>query len=313
MKATTNSSSRRDDSAINISPRKASFSKSAKGFTLIELLVVIAIIAILAAMLLPALTKAKQKAQGIKCLSNTKQLTLAWIIYANDSSDLLILNGGSVPNVPDWISKLYMDWGSSAANIDTSYLIDPTKALMANYIKTPFLYKCPGDTYEAQNGPRLRSYSMNGALGGGSGPTVQGNYPNPPGPNYFGKGPGGGVGHAAIKMNDLNKPGPANVFVILDEQGDSINDGLFMLDPGYIRTGEKWRDLPGSYHNGAGSFSFGDGHSEIHKWLQRGGQTVFPITKQNYPNGISSPWGSQSPTPRDFSDYEWMESKMPYQ
>ena len=133
----------------------------------------------------------------------------------------------------------------------------------------------------APNGERVRSVAMNGALGGGGGPTVEGNFPNPPGPKYYGSG-SSGVGRDAHKANDLNQPGPANVFVMLDEQADSINDAVFMLNPGWSRTAEAWRDLPASYHNGSGSLSFADGHSEIHKWTQINGQTVWPIQQKNY-------------------------------
>ena len=145
-----------------------------------------------------------------------------------------------------------------------------------------------------------------------SGAKVQGNNPN--GRRYFGSG-GAGVGSAAHKMNDLNTPGPVNVFVVLDEQADSMSavngDATFMVDPGYPPAGEFWRDLPGSYHNGAGSFSFADGHSEIHKWLQQGinARTVYPVAKVTY--GNSAPWKTVSM--RNASDYEWVQDHMPYQ
>jgi prepilin-type processing-associated H-X9-DG protein len=214
----------------------------------------------------------------------------------------------------NWVVNApYLDWQYSNSNTNTSFLTDPTVSLMATYVKSFGVYKCPGDLNSAQNGERVRSVSMNGSLGYGfSGPDVLGNYPNPPAPVYFGKSSGGtGVGHAAYKINDLGRPGPVNVFVFLDEHGDSINDGVYMFDPGASRTDEQWRDLPASYHNGAGSFSFADGHSEIHKWLQHGGQTIFPIMKQNWTSG--APWTTESPTPSHFSDYEWVESHMPYQ
>jgi prepilin-type N-terminal cleavage/methylation domain-containing protein len=283
--------------------------RQAGGFTLIELLVVIAIIAILAAMLLPALSKSKVKAQGILCLSNTKQLTLGFLMYGGDNQDLLINNGvaGTLPWVVD---NPYLDWSTTAINTNAPALIDPTQSLIGLYIRASGVFKCPGDTVNGPLGPRVRSVAMNGALGGGSGPEAQGNYPDPPAPVYFGSG-SSGVGHAAKKMGDLTKPGPSNVYVILDEQADAIDDAIFQFQPGFIRTGEKWQECPASYHNGCGSFSFADGHSEIHKWLQINGRTDFPVQKIYYPNSANSPWGMQ--TMSHSSDYEWVESHMPYQ
>ena len=116
----------------------------------------------------------------------------------------------------------------------------------------------------------------------------------------------------AKKASDLNVPGPGNIFVFLDEHADSINDLQFMVDAGMSQGGEHWRDLPASYHNGCGSFSFADGHSEIHKWMVRSGlvSTVQPVTYNNYNAYGSSPWGSKTLSYN--KDIEWLEDRMPY-
>jgi len=261
------------------------------GFTLIELLVVIAIIAILAAMLLPALSKAKQRAQGIACLNNTKQITLAWLMFPDD-------NNGTFVDNNQWLDKADdMTWGNKA-NTSVGLLMTNT-ALLIPYIKSAKVFKCPGDIYDDPTpGVRVRSYSMNGALGGHT-PTVKG--PAPGGKTYFGS---GGAGDAT-KMSDLNFPGPTQVYVILDEHPDSINDGIYAFNPGCPPGSETWRDLPASFHDRAGSFSFADGHSEIHKWLD--GRTVQPVTHVE--------WATTHPGGYDVQvspDWEWLNSGMPY-
>lgn len=182
--------------------------------------------------------------------------------------------------------------------------MDPAASAMANYVKSAGVYKCPSDTMQ-KTGTRSRSLAMNGALAGraGSGPVVQGH--NPPDHSYYGSG-ANGAGGPARKMNHLQTPGVSDVFVFLDEHADSINDGTFMHDPGYPQGAEHWRDLPASYHRGAGSFSFADGHSEIHKWSgMQFGPGSYPVLMDG-----TLPW--KTPTLSFHRDYEWLQDRMPY-
>jgi len=212
-------------------------------FTLIELLVVIAIIAILASLLLPALSKSKTKAQGILCMSNLKQLQLAWHMYAEDNNDNL------APNAD----------GSNAGWV-RGWLMTPQEATNVNFLKTPHgvlwkynesaaIYRCPADQSTAKIGgkgyPRTRSVSMNGNMNGNSWYTAEIDR------NFF----------TYKKLSTIHKPGEA--FVFIDEHPDAIDDGYFLV---FVNRKQLWGNMPANYHNGACGFSFSDGHGEIRKW-----------------------------------------------
>jgi prepilin-type N-terminal cleavage/methylation domain-containing protein/prepilin-type processing-associated H-X9-DG protein len=219
-----------------------------RAFTLIELLVVIAIIAILAAMLLPALSKAKLKAQAIACMNNGKQLGTAYLMYAHDYNDIA-LPGSSYSGIPSWCGG---GLHSTPDAIDVNFVKNsPTYP----YLKSADVFRCPSDIAGLRwlGGAiqlRNRSYAVNGGFGNSSW-----HQPNVPPFKHM------------TKMTTITAPGPSLVYVLIDEHENSINDSHFYPFRNLKAYDNRWLDAPSGRHGNATGFNFADGHAEIHKWV----------------------------------------------
>ncbi len=274
----------------------------ARAFTLIELLVVIAIIAILAAMLLPALAKAKQKAQGVSCLNNGRQVMIGWQMYLHDNNDKICIatHGGAAsgPNpVGDpvwgvgWCSG-WLNWNAGANNDNTNtlFITQEQYARLGPYNRNPKIVKCPADNYAS---PAQRAYgwdtrcrSLSSDIYIGAGNVSQG----PTDPIYK---------QSITKFSQFLYPSPAQAWVFVDEQPDSINDaGLFAPHQ------TAWVDVPATYHNGACGVAFADAHSEIHKWKSSlAGGRAAQVTYVDLDNAITAASGDP--------DIHWFSERTP--
>ncbi len=211
---------------------------------MIELLVVIAIIAILASMLLPAMAKAKTKAQGIQCVNHLKQLQLCWFMYADDNNDRLVLNGTG--DQEGWVGG-WLPTPQDATNIN---LLKPPKGKLWPYNQSLGIYRCPADKSTVKISgkvyPRTRSISMNGNMNGDSWYTAL-------------------IKNKWWTYRKLSEViNPAKAFVFIDEREETVDDGYFLVT---LEPNQLWGNLPAIYHNGAGGLSFADGHAETKKWV----------------------------------------------
>ncbi len=265
-------------------------SESQRGFTVIELLVVIAIIAILAGMLLPAISQAKAQGTQTTCLNNLRQLNVAWLSYAHDHEDRLAYNLGAAEikqilarnESYNWANSV-LDWEASPDNTNATL---NTHASLGEFAgRSQRIFRCPNDRIvsEVQRAAgfaeRSRSVSMNAMVGDAGEFTRSGDNVNNPSYKQY------------LKLSEFTAS--AQIFVFIEEHPDSINDGYFLNRAGSYQ----WNDLPASYHNGSANMAFADGHSEVKRW------TSTTTRKPNRPDGADLPFKISG---AEAADYYWL-------
>jgi prepilin-type N-terminal cleavage/methylation domain-containing protein/prepilin-type processing-associated H-X9-DG protein len=245
-----------------------------QGFTLIELLVVIAIIAILAGMLLPALSKAKQKAHGAQCISNHKQLCLAWNLYAGDQDDRPVRNinyPGTWPNLPETNDTWCVGWMAPGANFvvqsvtNTSFFMN---GQMGRYAVNPGIFKCPSDKFDRSGVPpgRVRSVSMSNFMNGDRWAAQPANYHGTAGLTPY------------RRLAEMGKP--SSLLNFIHEDGNTIDDAVILTTIDSPGTGTNLQlpgNRPAAVHGGATALSFVDGHVESRKWDQLTVNNTIPV------------------------------------
>jgi prepilin-type N-terminal cleavage/methylation domain-containing protein/prepilin-type processing-associated H-X9-DG protein len=257
---------------------------SHSGFTLIELLVVIAIIAVLAAMLLPALSKAKVKAQSIQCLNNLKQLQLGWKLYETDYNDWFPLNiARTVGDQPQSISNSWV-LGDVKLDLNTSNIVNGS---LYTYVGSTAIYRCPADRATVRGNtswPHTRSYSVEGWLGANFNYNDGWFWPDP-----------GYSGPYVYRTREFQTtfPGPSDIFAFIDDNEKTIDDGIFVIST------DQWYDYPADRHNQGVNLSFLDGHAEHHRWRSS--------------KAIHGTWtyGADPTVTKDVTDHDWLVARLP--
>ena len=281
-----------------------------EAFTLVEVLVVVAVITILAALLLPVISRSRQKTQGAYCLNNGRQLMTALTLYGGDYHDLFPPNPDDANTIPGH------NWCSGDAGVgrpqefNPDLLRDPNRCLVAPYLSgNVSVFHCPADKrtglyqgadpyWLGKTVPAARTFSMSQAVG-----TIcpgfdrDGSHEGAPTLSVNGPWLNNHHNHRRDspwltygKFSNIRAPGPAMLWILVDEDVNNLNDAAFAFGMEH----PQWFDVPGTYHNGGCGFAFADGHSESHHWQS-------PSPKKGHQAPVSSP--------QDLKDWTWMRER----